>query len=222
VRRREFIKASGALVVSFSLASPRWIASGAEPPELPGSLRGEPWLDAWIRIDSDGSVTVFTGKAELGQGIETALAQIAADELDVALDRVQMVTADTGRTPNEGYTAGSMSLQRSGTAIRHAAAETRQILVELAAKRLGRAAEELEVENGRIRYGAAEATYGELIGEQTMHRKATGTVAPKDPERCRYVGRPIPRLDVPAKVAMGASWASSPRARSRPSRPPSN
>jgi len=200
VRRREFIKTSGALVVSFSLASPHWIVSGVEPPELPGSLRGEPWLDAWIRIDGDGGVTVFTGKAELGQGIETALAQIAADELDVALDRVQMVTADTGRTPNEGYTAGSMSVQRSGTAIRHAAAETRQILVELAAERLGRAPEELEIEDGRIRYGEVEVTYGELVGEQTMHRKATGTVAPKDPERCRYVGRPIPRLDVPAKV----------------------
>jgi CO/xanthine dehydrogenase Mo-binding subunit len=200
MRRRDFITTSGALVVSFSLGLHRWAEANDPPQELPGSLRDTPYLDAWIRIDGGGEVTVFTGKAELGQGIETALAQIAADELDVALERIRMVTADTGRTPNEGYTAGSMSIQRSGTALRYAAAETRAILLGLASERLGRPAEELEVDDGHIRSGGAEVTYWELVGEQTLHRRSTGSVAPKDPARLLHVGRPVQRLDLPAKV----------------------
>ena len=90
-------------------------------------------LDAWIRIDADGTVTVFTGKAELGQGIKTALIQVAAEELDVDPGAIALVTADTARTPNEGYTAGSHSMQDSGTAILHAAAQVRAILIGLAA-----------------------------------------------------------------------------------------
>ena len=82
-------------------------------------------LDAWIRINADGTATVFTGKVELGQGIVTALAQIAAEELDLPLARVSMISGDTGRTPNEGMTAGSQSIENSGTALRMAAAEVR-------------------------------------------------------------------------------------------------
>ncbi len=86
-------------------------------------------LDSWIRIDADGAITVFTGKAELGQGIKTALIQVAAEELVVEPRAITLVTADTGRTPNEGYTAGSQSMPDSGTAILHAAAQARAILV---------------------------------------------------------------------------------------------
>ena len=89
----------------------------------------EPFLDAWIRIDADGDVTVFTGKAELGQGVKTAILQVAAEELEVEPAAIELVTADTGRTPDEGYTAGSQSMQNSGTAIRHAAAQVREILI---------------------------------------------------------------------------------------------
>ena len=98
--RRDFTAALGGLVLSFSLA-PR-LALGQERAQLPGSLNTNRMLDAWIRIAADGKVTVFTGKVELGQGIVTALAQIAAEELDVPLARVTMVSGDTGRTPNEG------------------------------------------------------------------------------------------------------------------------
>ncbi len=124
--RREFLQRSGALVVSFSLLG------RAFGQELKGSLQKTPHLDAWIRIGADNRVTVFTGKAELGQGVKTALAQVAAEELDVAFARVKLVTADTATTANEGYTAGSNSLKDSGTAIRAAAAQVREILVATA------------------------------------------------------------------------------------------
>ena len=108
-------------------------------PALPGRPRERPLLDAWIRIDADGSVTVFTGKAELGQGIRTALIQIAAEELDRRSRRASSWSPPTRRrTPNEGYTAGSHSMQDSGTAIRNAAAQVREILLGAAAKRLRR------------------------------------------------------------------------------------
>ena len=109
----------GALVVSFSLRAIPSLAQeqeqAASKPPLPGSLKKAPMLDAWIRIDADGSVTVFTGKAELGQGIKTALIQVAAEELELEPHAIHLVTADTARTPNEGYTAGSHSMKDSGT-----------------------------------------------------------------------------------------------------------
>src|SRR5215213_1908416 len=109
--RRDFLKTGGALVIAFSLPA-------AAQTRLPGSLNGNRMLNAWLRIDADGTVTIFTGKIELGQGIGTALAQIAADELDVDLKRIRMVHGDTERTPNEGQTAGSQSVEQSGTALR--------------------------------------------------------------------------------------------------------
>ena len=90
-------------------------------------------LDGWLGINRDGSITVFTGKIELGQGILTALSQIVADELDVDLKRIRVVSGDTSRTPNEGVTAGSLSLQDSGTALRFACAEAREMLMQAAA-----------------------------------------------------------------------------------------
>ena len=107
VSRRNFLKSAGAIVVGFSWSMPGVLAQQASPPRLPGSLNNNRMLDGWIRINANGTVTVFTGKCELGQGILTALAQIASDELDVAYERIEMVSADTARTPNEGVTAGS-------------------------------------------------------------------------------------------------------------------
>src|SRR5205807_6785545 len=104
--------------------------------KLPGSLARTPLLDAWIRIDATGAITVFTGKAEPGQGVMTALRQGAADELVVAFERITLVPAGTERTPNEGITSGSNSMKDSGTAILNAAAQVRAILIEEAARRL--------------------------------------------------------------------------------------
>lgn len=197
VTRRTFLAGSGALVLSFS-----GLGRMARAQSLPGNLRNNQELDSWIRIDADGNVTVFTGKVELGQGIKTALAQIAADELDVSLERIRMITADTGLTPNEGYTAGSGSVTGSGTAIRYASAEVRQILLELAATRLGIPAAELEVDDGAVSAPGSTATvrYEQLVEGGTLHRAATGNIEPKSPRSYRYVGRGVPRLDIPAKV----------------------
>ena len=133
--RREVI---GGLLVAFMLSPAMAQTGGGEgsggpptvAPELPGTLAKFPDLDAWIRIAPDGRVTVFTGKAELGTGIKTAIAQLAADELDVALDRIDLITADTGLAPNEGVTAGSQTLEQSGTAVANAAANVRLLLAE--------------------------------------------------------------------------------------------
>ena len=139
--RREFTAGLGAIVVAFSL-DPK-LARGQE--RLPGSLQDNRRLDGWIRVNADGTATVFTGKVELGQGIVTALAQIAAEELDLPLSRIKMISGDTGQTPNEGQTAGSQSIEASGTALRMAGAEVRAMLIDLAAKRLGVAADALTV-----------------------------------------------------------------------------
>ncbi len=202
--RRAFVRGAGALVLSFSLRPALFAQTG-----LPGNLRRQPELDAWLRIGTDGAVTLFTGKVEIGQGIVTALAQIAAEELDVAVARIEVITADTERTPNEGITAGSTSVEQSGAAIRQAAAELRHLLLERAAARLGVDAARLDVVDGvvaeRSESGAAATnvptlSYGELVVGAPLNRPATGAIAPKNPSQHRVVGTSVPRLDIPAKV----------------------
>ena len=114
VTRRNLLKAGTGLVVVIAYP-PIWaLGQGTESPaHLPGSLDGNRLLSAWLRVNPNGTVTVFTGKVELGQGIGSALAQVAADELDVDYLRIDMVTADTSRTPDEGITAGSQSIEQS-------------------------------------------------------------------------------------------------------------
>src|SRR5213596_1174358 len=122
----------------------------APSPRLPVSLAANPKLSSWLKFSAQGQVTVSPGKVEIGQGIVTALAQIAADELDVDLSRVQMVRASTAGSPNEGVTSGSLSVQRSGRAIRQACAESRRIFLAAAAERLGVEPEVLDVSDGTI------------------------------------------------------------------------
>src|SRR5437762_13491324 len=148
ISRRHFTAGLGGILVAFSL-DPK-VAFAQQQPTLPGSLQTNRMLDAWIRINADGSATVFTGKVELGQGIVTALAQIAAEELDLPLARISMVSGDTGRTPNEGMTAGSQSIENSGTALRLAAAEVHAILLELAASKLETRADQLTAADGIV------------------------------------------------------------------------
>ncbi|MBV8851703.1 MAG: molybdopterin-dependent oxidoreductase, partial [Methylobacteriaceae bacterium] len=163
--RREFL--TGALVVSFSLRAPSSLAQqqeGSTSGPLPGSLKNAPMLDSWIRVEADGKVTVFTGKCELGQGIKTALLQVAAEELEVDPHTIHLVISDTARTANEGFTSGSHSMQDSGTAIRNAAAQVREILIGIAAERLGIAADQLHADAGAI-VGPDNhrIAYGELV-----------------------------------------------------------
>ncbi len=207
--RRTFAKGVG-IVLAFSLAPTDLLAQGAAP--LPGSLQTNRKLDAWLRINADGSATVFTGKVELGQGILTALKQIAAEELDLSLDRVSMISGDTGRTPNEGQTAGSQSVENSGTALRLAGAEVRAMLVEYAAQKLGVAADTLKVLDGVISTAdGRKISYGEIAGSVDLNREATAKFKPKDPATHRIVGQTIARIDIPAKVMGGAAYVQDMR-----------
>jgi len=206
--RRQFTAALGGIVLSFTLA-PKILLGQAQ---LPGSLQNNRTLDAWLRINPDGSVTVFTGKVELGQGIVTALAQIAAEELDVPLARVTIISGDTGRTPNEGQTAGSQSIEQSGTALRMAGAEVRAILIDLAAAKLGAAADTLKVTDGVIHApDGRKVGYGEIAAQADLKREATAKVKPKPPSQHNIVGKSAPRRDIPAKVTGGAAFVQDMR-----------
>ncbi len=211
--RRQFFKGTGAVIVGFSLSRILPVARAQEPPRLPGSLNTNRALDGWIRINTNGTVTIFTGKVELGQGIVTALAQIAADELDVSLNRVEMISGDTARTPNEGVTSGSQSIENSGTALRFAAAEARAILLQSAAAQLGVAADQLSVDDGTVsvKGNPAKVTYWELTREGMLHREATAQVKPKPASEHKYIGKSIQRRDIPAKVTGGASYVQDMR-----------
>jgi nicotinate dehydrogenase subunit B len=205
ISRRDFTAGLGGIVVAFTLA-PK-LGSAQQAAALPGSLNGNRMLDAWIRIAADGSATVCTGKVELGQGIVTALAQIAAEELDLPLARVQMISGDTEKTPNEGFTSGSQSIENGGAALRFAGAEVRTILLDLAAKRLGVDASALDVAEGVIRTpDGHKVTYAELARDVDLHREVTAKPTPKLPSSHRIVGKSIARFDIPAKVSGGAAY----------------
>jgi CO/xanthine dehydrogenase Mo-binding subunit len=209
--RRNFLKSAGAIVVSFSWGAPGVLAQQASPARLPGSLNTNRMLDGWIRINANGTVTVFTGKCELGQGILTALAQIASDELDVGYERIEIISADTARTPNEGMTAGSQSVENSGTALRFACAEARQILLGLAAAKLGTTADRLTVSDGTISGGGGKATYAELARDANLKREATAQARPKPSSQHKLVGKSVQRRDIPSKVTGGASYVQDMR-----------
>ncbi len=202
--RREFCKVTAGIAVSFSLAGD--LAWSAET-ELPGDLGRSPTLDAWLLIDPDGKVTIFTGKVELGQGILTALAQIAAEELDVPFSDVRVVSGETERTPDEQYTTGSQSIEKGGIALRYACAEARAVLLEKASAQLGVPADQLKVANGTIISPAgAQVTHGELAKGGQLHRPATARVQPKHANTHKIIGKPVARIDIPAKATGGRAY----------------
>ncbi len=161
------------------------------------------WLDDWISIGTDGTIHAFSGKVELGTGVRTALAQIVAEELDVPLGRVHMVMGDTELTPDEGYTAGSMTISTSGTALRQAAAEARRAMLEMASERLDANPDELSIQDGVITVTQdpnRSITYAELMGGKVFNLEVTGQAPLKPPESYRLVGTSTPREDLPRKV----------------------
>ena len=201
--RRDFAKGLGGIVLAFTLDP----AAAQPQKQLPGSLSNNKMLDAWIRIGADGAATVFTGKVELGQGIVTALAQIAAEELDLPLSRVAIVSGDTALAPNEGFTAGSQSIENSGMALRLAAAEVRALLIEFAAPKLGMSADSLSVADGVISAANGnKVSYGELAAALDLKREARGTAQPKPAGLHKLVGQPVARFDIPAKVTGRAAY----------------
>src|SRR5882757_3471299 len=175
-------------------------APSPSAPKLPVSLTANPMLSSWLRFSPEGHVTVSPGKVEIGQGIVTALAQIAADELEVDIGRVRMVRASTAGSPNEGVTSGSLSVQQSGRAVRHVCAEVRQIFLAAAADRLGVGIDALAVSDGEISGpGNVRTSYWELAAEVSLDRQASGAT-PKSSARRALAGSSVQRLDIPDKV----------------------
>jgi CO/xanthine dehydrogenase Mo-binding subunit len=170
--------------------------------QLPSPLHHTPDLDAWIRFNVDQTVTVFTGKVELGQDLRTSLAMIAAEELGVSLNRILVSMADTHGSPNEGLTGSSMSLETSGNAIRYAAAEARHILLQEAHEELKVPLERLAVSDGTIRdpVSGRSVTYWQLHGDRRFGCLVSGVISPKQAAEYNLVGRPQQRLDLVAKV----------------------
>src|SRR5438874_2510567 len=165
--------------------------SASAAPALPGMLRDNPHLDQWVRFTRPGRVTVSTGRVEIGQGVLTAMLQIAADELDVAPERIQLQTGDTDLTPNEGYTAGSQSIQFGGVALRLACAEVRALFLDHAAARHGYARPDLAVRDGAITFRGQPTgqDYWSLAAAVDLRRDATGQSQTKSVRDYNVVGR---------------------------------
>ncbi|HEY3912633.1 MAG TPA: molybdopterin cofactor-binding domain-containing protein [Stellaceae bacterium] len=174
---------------------------GAAPP-LPPALADNPRLEQWVRFSARGQVAVATGKVEIGQGVLTAMRQIAAEELEVSPEHVALCSGDTDLTPNEGYTSGSQSIQFGGVALRLACAEVRARFLDHAAASFGYCRAELSVRDGQILY-RGEPTghdYWSLAASVDLARHATGRPSTKHPHDYRVVGRNAPRIDLAAKV----------------------
>jgi nicotinate dehydrogenase subunit B len=199
--RRDILKSGGALIVGFSLAGrSRDVlaqpAAGTKPLALTT-------VDTFLAIDAKGMATVYSGKVDLGTGVETALTQIVADELDVPLGNIKIVQGDTALTPDQGNTWGSLSIQVGGVQIRNAAAMARSALIDLAATHLRAKPEELKIADGVISAGDKRVSYGELVGDKAFSLTVDHTKPPatKDAKAYKIVGKPVPRLDIPGKVA---------------------
>jgi nicotinate dehydrogenase subunit B len=178
-------------------------------PSLPPLLAANPRLDRWVGFPSPGRVAVSTGRVEIGQGVLTAMLQIAAEELDVAPDRILLQTGDTDLTPNEGYTAGSQSIQFGGVALRMACAEVRALFLDHAAATFGYSRPDLAVEDGAItdRGQPTGHDYWSLAATVDLGRHATGRTAAKGVADYRVVGQNLRRLDLAAKVFGGPAFA---------------
>lgn len=201
--RRDFLKTAGCLTIGFSLGY--LYAAGSTLPlqELPGSLKRYPDINAWLQVLANGNVRVFTGKLELGQGIRIAIAQVAAEELDLDIDKVTVALAETGVTPNESYTAGSASIETSAMSVRYAAAAAKQRLLELGAARLGVPANELQLANGKIqtRNKKTALTFAEVLDGKKLSGEIKMPVPLKAKQDYRVSGKSVPREDLAAMVS---------------------
>lgn len=202
--RRNFLKGIGSLTIAIPFLHGCWPikAENAITPDLPGSLRRTPQINAWLEVLEDGRVRIFSGKVELGQGIRIAIHQVAAEELDMDLDKVEVILAETGKTPNEGYTAGSGSIQNSAMAVRYAAASARKQLLTLASKKLQISPDELTLANGIIRTkdGKKSLSFYDTLAGQQLTGEVSLPVILKNKEAYRYVGKAISRRDLDKMV----------------------
>jgi nicotinate dehydrogenase subunit B len=212
--RREFVKDTGGLLIGFSLADgavlPQVFAAAAQtsPKSLPNRL------DAWLRIDHDGIVHVFTGKSEIGMGVETGFTQIVAEELDVPVSRIVFVMGDTSTTADQGGVGGSTSIAMGSKPLRNVSATARAVLLRLAAKNLNASVDELQVREGIVSVKAdpsRKVSYADLAASGDLNDalkvsgegfalNVEGLGKPKDPSNYTVVGKPVPRVDLAPKI----------------------
>jgi nicotinate dehydrogenase subunit B len=225
--RRHFVKDAGGLLIGFSLVDsdvvPRLLA---QAPAAPGGSLKAPSpsrLDAWLRIEQGGGVRVFTGKLEIGMGVDTAFTQIVAEELDLAPGRVTFVLGDTSTTTDQGGVGGSTSVSLGSKPLRNVAAAARAMLVTLASRRLGAPVDALQVRNGIVSVKtdpSRSVSYGDLAtaagsglgpGENAaggdlkvsgagFALNVEGAAKPKDPSTYTVVGTSLPRVDEAPKI----------------------
>jgi CO/xanthine dehydrogenase Mo-binding subunit len=209
VSRRAFLGGAGTVVISFSLArSTKVVLATPEQPEDPKLSADRqrdltPALDGWLRIDEDSQVALYTGKVEIGTGALTALCQIVAEELSVPFEQVSIVSGNTDVVPNQGMTSATATIGVAAVVIRQAAATARQAILETAAKEFNVPGDQLAIRDGVVRTadGSQERDLGALIGGRQFARDVDMEAPVKSPDQYTIVGQPIPRIDIPAKLA---------------------
>src|SRR6185437_754987 len=199
--RRDLLKAGGAVVVSFSLPGAALAAAGAESAAPAGRMLDKSEVEAFLALHPNGTVTVYSGKVDLGTGLRIAMRQLVAEELGIEVDAITLIEGDTALTPDQGPTAGSTGIAVGGVQIRQAAATARHALRQRAAKRLGLPLDELDLFGGEVRSATGETVaVGTLLARGGLRLKLDGDAPLRPPAGYRVVGQPLPRPDIPAKV----------------------
>jgi len=202
--RRRFLKDTGALIVGFSAAGlAARLGVAPESAIAQGTRATDGQLDSWIAVGADGTVTAYTGKCELGQGLQTAQIQLIAEELCVPASRVRLIQCDTAATPDQGTTSGSQShpTNFNESNLAQAGATAREALVQLAATRLGVTADQLSVADGVIRMksdSSRRVAYGELVGGKKFNIALNPKAARKPAREWTVLGTSVPRVDMAA------------------------
>ncbi|MBV8094985.1 MAG: xanthine dehydrogenase family protein molybdopterin-binding subunit [Acetobacteraceae bacterium] len=204
--RRDLLRASAGLVVSFTLAR-HAMAGGGEPDQKPAagsSTAPKPvaldQVDSYLAIAPDNRVTLYSGKVDLGTGIETAFTQILAEELEVPAENITFISGDTLLTPDQGPTFGSLSIQSGGMQLRQAAATARKALLAMAADRFHVEPTAVTLQAGRVIAGERSVPYGDLLADQRFALKVDPNAPTKNPATFKVVGTSVPRADIPPKV----------------------
>src|SRR5436309_3808690 len=200
MKRRDFLRTGGAIIVSFAFDGALPNTSSAQISDL-GKPVDPREVDSFLAINADGSVTIYTSKVDVGTGLRIAMAQMAAEELGVPVDRITVLEGDTALTPDQGGTGGSTGIPRGAVEVRQAAATARQALIGLGAEQLQRPAAELALADGLVRpaAGGQGVPIGSLVGGKQLSLKVDPKAPLKDPSRHTVIGKPLLRPDVPAK-----------------------
>jgi CO/xanthine dehydrogenase Mo-binding subunit len=224
ITRRQFLKVSGSVITAAGTGSIADVARAADGSPVFASPAPED-LDTWIKIMPDGKVVAFFGKMNVGLGVETAIAQVVAEELNLPVERIEVVMGDTLLTPNQGGGSASSSIRWGAPALRNAAAQARSALVTAGAQRLGLAPADVLFDNGLV-MSAQNPSHAirienifdkDLPGTLTWNKelgntlKVKGTAEPKAIKDYQVVGQPVPRQDMPEKMISSASYLTNTR-----------